>query len=296
MDQSRVHVGNLSTIRPTVNFANRSVSLPGQQWGPRTIPDSQLLYVVSGSAVLTLGNQQIHLAAGDCVFYGSNSPHKIISSVADPSTLASIHFSWDQESPKPISPIGNILACSDNELTLPTQTYTIDVDGYGNFVLPNHFVISDLESYFNQVIREYRFEEKGYATTLRGLMMQLLVVIIRHQINGYFSSTDWRKIAPALEAIRKQPQLDWTIAELANLCGYHPVYFTEIFKETIGYSPKRYLILERIRKAKQYLLEAESIEKVADLLGYSSIHYFSRSFKEITGYTPTEFKQLSIHL
>ncbi|WP_376774375.1 helix-turn-helix domain-containing protein [Paenibacillus eucommiae] len=56
----------------------------------------------------------------------------------------------------------------------------------------------------------------------------------------------------------------------------------------------RYLILERIRKAKLYLLEADSVEKVAERLGYTSIHYFSRNFKEVTGFTPTRFKQHSI--
>ncbi|WP_376774376.1 helix-turn-helix transcriptional regulator [Paenibacillus eucommiae] len=68
-------------------------------------------------------------------------------------------------------------------------------------------------------------------------MIQMIVAIVRHQINGYYSSADWRKIAPALEAIRRQPHLAWTIADLARLCGYHPSYFTAIFKKTIGHSP-----------------------------------------------------------
>lgn len=247
-------------------------------------------------ATLTLGNQHISLTAGECVFYGANSPHKIISSEIDPCTLTSIHFSWDKESPEPVSPMDNIITCSAKDLALPAQIYTINVDGYGDFVYPHHFLITNLESYFNQILREFRFEEKGYITSLRGLMMQLIVTIIRHQINGYNSSAQWRKVAPALEVIRKQPQLDWSIADLAKLCGYHPSYFTAIFKKTIGYSPLRYLNLERIRKAKEYLLEAESVEKVAELLGYTSIHYFSRSFKKITGVTPTRFKQHSIQL
>jgi YesN/AraC family two-component response regulator len=49
--------------------------------------------------------------------------------------------------------------------------------------------------------------------------------------------------------------------------------------------------IQRTRKAKCYLPSGEKIELIAARLGYASIHYFSRNFKEYTGLTPTEFKQ-----
>jgi AraC-like DNA-binding protein len=131
---------------------------------------------------------------------------------------------------------------------------------------------------------------------MRGLLTQLITIIIRNEMNGKYSSGERRKIAPALEAIRKQPNINWSSCELAELCGYHPTYFASIFRETIGSSPKHYLIQERIRKAKQLLLEVKTIEEVSVKLGYTSLHYFCRNFKTVTGLTPTEYKIQSLEL
>lgn len=291
-----IHIGSLSRIKPTVNFANHSLSAPGTVWGPRMIPDCQLLYLISGHACIALGPQEFELGPGDCVFYGTNTPHIIISSDSDPMNFLSMHFSWEKESPEPDSPVEKIEVCSRKELSIPPLSYSVDVEDYGNVVIPHHMVVPNIEGLFMQIVREYRFEERGYSAVLRGLLTQLLVVIVRHQINEYRTTEAWRKISSALEAIRKQPNRSWKTAELAQLCGYHPTYLAEIFKEMTGHSPKHYLILERIRKAKQFLLETESVEKVADHLGYTSVHYFCRNFKEVTGLTPTEFKRRNIEL
>ncbi len=296
MEQIGVHVGRLSQIRPTVNFANRMTASPGQEWGPRTIPDCQLLYVISGKATLLLGPVKYALNAGDCVFYGAESPHLLVSSVVEPFTFSSIHYSWDKVSPKPVNPIPDIRSCQKNDLRKPALSYSVHVDGYGNVAFPHYFTLPSLESLFMQIVREYRVEEHGYDSVLRGLMTQLLVVIIRHLIHGQYSSTARSKIAAALEAVRKQPHIGWTTVELAGLCGYHPTYFAALFKEATGHSPKHYLVLERIRKAKDLLLEADTIEEVAERLGYASAHYFCRNFKSVTGLTPSEFKRQSAEL
>jgi AraC family transcriptional activator of mtrCDE len=296
MIDRKVRVGLLSQIKPTVNFANRMTASPGQDWGPRTIPDCQLVYIISGHAKLILGPQTYLLSAGDCVFYGIDSPHWLISSESDPFTFTSIHYSWDKDSPDPVHPVTDIRNAAAADLGNPAVRYIIHVDGHGEVEFPHYFAFSNLDSLFLQIVREYRFEEYGYSSVLRGLLTQLLTVIIRHQINGQYSSAARRKIAPALEAIRKQPHIAWKTTELANLCGYHPTYFAALFYESTGHSPKHFIILERIRKAKQLLLEAESIEAVADQLGYASVHYFSRNFKSVTGLTPTQFKQQSLEL
>ena len=46
-----------------------------------------------------------------------------------------------------------------------------------------------------------------------------------------------------------------------------------------------------VEKAKEYLLMDElNATQIANLLGYESIHYFSRQFKNITGFSPTEYR------
>jgi len=295
-DEEEYVVGRLTDLKPTVNFANKMTAEPGQIWGPRTIPDYQLIYIVSGKATLTLGSQRFELAPGECVFYGINSPHKIVASITNPFTFMSIHFKWNEDSTVPVHPLEGIKDVKKIEREQIIPTYHIQVENHGEIKIPNHFILPIVESLFTQIVREYRFEELGYTFTLRGLLIQLITIIVRHEINGSFSLGERRKIAPALEAIRKQPNINWSSSELADLCGYHPTYFASIFKETTGHSPKCYIISERIRKAKQLLIESQTIEEVANSLGYTSQHYFSRNFKAVTGLTPTEYKLRSVEL
>jgi AraC family transcriptional activator of mtrCDE len=169
----------------------------------------------------------------------------------------------------------------------------IQQEGFGEMKLPHHCVLPALEPLFLQIVGEYRNESYGFEASMRALLIQLIVLILRHQrILGPPSSQDHlRKIEPALEAIRREPEIYWTTDELARLCGYHPTYFAALFRETIGASPKHFLVLERIKRAKQILLEDYTIEQTANKLGYTSIHYFCRNFKEATGLTPTQFKR-----
>ncbi|MBS4194257.1 AraC family transcriptional regulator [Lederbergia citri] len=288
-----VNVGLLSSLKPTVNFANKMTAEAGQVWGPRTISDCQLIFVESGKATLSIGDSIFSIGAGECVFYGANTPHKLVSSNRNPFTFMSIHFDWNRESSEPIHPIHGIQEC---QLSERFTIYKIRIDDHREINFPHYFINPNIEGLFSHIVREYRYEEPGYTFILRGLVVQLLTLIIRNELNGDLSLGEKRKIAPSLELIRKQPEKNWTIHELADICGYHPTYFTSIFKESMGCTPKQFLINERIRKAKHLLLEAKTVEEVSIKLGYTSIHYFCRNFKLITGLTPTEYKLQSLEL
>ena len=46
----------------------------------------------------------------------------------------------------------------------------------------------------------------------------------------------------------------------------------------------------KIEYAKQLIRENQmNFTQISDFLGYSSIHYFSRQFKKISGMTPSEY-------
>lgn len=70
-------------------------------------------------------------------------------------------------------------------------------------------------------------------------------------------------------------------------------YLTTLFSSTEGITIEKYVILQRIEKAKELLMYDElSLSEIADKLGYSSVQHLSQQFKKITGLTPSHFKQL----
>ncbi|MDR6551165.1 AraC family transcriptional regulator [Paenibacillus qinlingensis] len=83
-----------------------------------------------------------------------------------------------------------------------------------------------------------------------------------------------------------------SIETLAQLAHYHPNYFINAFKQFTGYSPIQYMNHLRSEKAKDLLLTTElNVSQIADSFGME-LSYFSRMFKEQTGFKPTAFRDL----
>ena len=65
-----------------------------------------------------------------------------------------------------------------------------------------------------------------------------------------------------------------------------------VFKSVTGMGVMEYYRHLKIERAKQMLREGSgNITQIADRLGYTSVHYFSRHFKQATGMTPREYTQ-----
>lgn len=68
---------------------------------------------------------------------------------------------------------------------------------------------------------------------------------------------------------------------------------SKLFSETTGTTIEKYFIAQKIERAKELLVYDElTLNEIADLLGYSSAAYLSTQFKQMTGLTPSHFKQL----
>ena len=68
------------------------------------------------------------------------------------------------------------------------------------------------------------------------------------------------------------------------------------FKRYTGMTLSRYLIHLRLNYAKQYLLEGDlPINEIALRCGYSNPYYFSNSFREQYGISPSRFRALHVH-
>ena len=81
-------------------------------------------------------------------------------------------------------------------------------------------------------------------------------------------------------------------AEIQRL-GFNVDYFRRCFKEDLGCTPHEYLTNLRIEKAKKLLTQRSftGVENVSYLCGFSDSFYFSKSFKQHTGYSPREYKK-----
>lgn len=71
--------------------------------------------------------------------------------------------------------------------------------------------------------------------------------------------------------------------------------FRRIFKQHTGLAPAQYQQQLRIQKAKELLTDpSKAIKEISFILDFESDYYFSTYFKRITGYTPSEYRKMTI--
>ena len=64
------------------------------------------------------------------------------------------------------------------------------------------------------------------------------------------------------------------------------------FQSELGISPREYINLIKMEKAKELLKdENKTVTDIAFALSFSSSNYFSLVFRQLTGKSPTDFRQ-----
>ena len=84
---------------------------------------------------------------------------------------------------------------------------------------------------------------------------------------------------------------NFSISELAEICAMCEATYRKRFKQLTGVSPVQYITRLKVQKACELLTDGElSHNDISEFLNFSSISYFYRVFKDVTGMTPNEYK------
>jgi AraC family transcriptional regulator len=79
---------------------------------------------------------------------------------------------------------------------------------------------------------------------------------------------------------------------MARSVGLSTAHFSQMFRKSTGESPHRFLLRQRVERAKEMLRAAEGrILDIAIACGFKTQQHFARVFREIYGASPTEYRQ-----
>lgn len=82
-----------------------------------------------------------------------------------------------------------------------------------------------------------------------------------------------------------------SVEELAKLCHMSTSSFKRKFKEVYHESPKKYIARKKIERAEQLLkVHDNRVSDVAYDVGFETVSTFNRSFKSVTGKSPSEYR------
>lgn len=98
--------------------------------------------------------------------------------------------------------------------------------------------------------------------------------------------------------LRARDAMDRAYAEaldidaLARIALVSPAHFIRTFRQAFGETPHRYLQRRRIERAMALLRAGEEpVTEVALAVGFTSLGTFGRTFRDIVGQSPTEFRR-----
>jgi AraC-like DNA-binding protein len=81
------------------------------------------------------------------------------------------------------------------------------------------------------------------------------------------------------------------LAVFARHAGYHPSYFTRLFRQVTGQAPVAWFNRQKMRRASSLLqLSEQRVQDIARQLGFTDAFYFSKAFKKIIGISPEAYR------
>lgn len=107
----------------------------------------------------------------------------------------------------------------------------------------------------------------------------------------------WESIQTTIDYIEENLGKDIQMIELANQAHLSIFYYQRLFKRLVNISVMEYIKRRRLARASEYLSrKSDRIIDVAFQFGFESHEQFTRSFKEIYGMTPEQFRNAPIIL
>ena len=93
------------------------------------------------------------------------------------------------------------------------------------------------------------------------------------------------------EYIHQNLAKDLRLAKLAAVVCMSPNHFARLFKYSTGVSPHRFVMRQRIARARGVLATPElSIEQISRMVGFRTPSHFTTVFRRVTGITPRGYR------
>ncbi len=108
----------------------------------------------------------------------------------------------------------------------------------------------------------------------------------------YSSGLSRKQLKEITDYINANLNQDLRLSELASLVRISDHYFITLFKESTGLTPHKYVINQRITRAKELLSQEKmTIAEIAHTVGFANQSHLNFHFKRIVGITPKKFSK-----
>ena len=247
----------------------------------------ELMYVDKGQVLVMAGQRQICLHQGQIIFHQPNEFHNISANgTIAPNTIV-ISFSCSNPAINDLA--GRICYVSRQERDLLAS------------------IISEAKNAFSTTLGDPEYQKLdllqqpalGSEQMIRLHLETLLIRFIRknkhYDQTGTISTTaqhnaEEHYFDATCAYIEDNIDKVFTLSHLSQHAMISSSYLERLFSRYAGMSVIQYCNHRKIELAKKIIREDRmNISQIAESLGFSSIHYFSRTFKLIEGMSPSQY-------
>ena len=249
--------------------------------------DMELVYVKKGDGIVTVDFITYKVNAGDIVIILPGQLHSIEQQMGLSMEYENIIFQPDMLFPRQED------VCV-NQYFLPLLQRQLQIPVY---------LCRGLEFYeaaaacLDEADRLCDMRPPAYELSVKAQLFQFFFVLFSHAeaVPLPFAPAKNRSLDKA-KLIFKYIEIHYaenlTIKEMAETCGFSQSHFMKFFKASFGTSFVSYLKEYRLTKAARLLVSSSgSVLTIAQETGFDNLSYFNRSFKEMYGVTPRQFRE-----
>lgn len=145
---------------------------------------------------------------------------------------------------------------------------------------------------------ETRENRTGSNAVIRRLIEVIFLIALRawseadHTDQTFLSAIADPQLGKSLKALHQDPGKNWTVDLLAKEAGLSRTAYAERFRQYTAITPMQYATNWRIRVAcTQMSTSKESIEQIAENIGYQSVAAFTRAFRKVVGTNPGQYRR-----
>ena len=178
-------------------------------------------------------------------------------------------------------------------------TITFDAEGCDLTPLLNrkHKLPRKVQPILQMMLREQEEAPVHSTDMILSLLQILLITLLREQTPAAHKVQPSNSINSENEIVRNALQYIGThvreklsVPVVAKNVEVSPSYLTALFHKHLQISPGEYIRRIKLQESKQMIREGSmNFTEIAEALQYSTVHHFSRQFKEKFGITPTEY-------
>ena len=233
-------------------------------------PMLELTYVDQGSLHSVADGQDLLLKQGDMVIYGPNQWHMQYADVDVAPRYVTLTFDLRDEA---IQPLVNRKFTASRQVVALLRQMLREHEQLDQF--SNDMIIAQLNMVLLELMREAAAPSNAKLQTSNAIHSENEII---RKAQQYISSHIREKLSVPL---------------VARQVDVSPSYLTALFHKNLQISPGEYIRRIKLQESKQMIRENDlNFTEIAAALQYSTVHHFSRQFKEKFGITPSEYAKL----